>query len=181
MTVGRFSEQKGHRYLLAAIPDVLARHPATYFLWAGEGDLEADLRAEARRLGLEGQVRFLGRRDDVPHLLAAADPFVLPSLFEGLPLAVLEAMAARLPVVGTRVCGTSEAVQDGVTGRLVPPEDAAALTAAIVQVLDAPDLAARWGAAGRARVAHEFNAARMVGEVVAVYEEEDRGCKHASV
>lgn len=169
LTVGRLTEQKGHRYLLEAIPAVVAREPEVDFLWAGEGPLEGELRERARALGVAPWVHFLGRRDDIGALLAAADLFVLPALFEGLPLAALEAMAAGLPVVGTRVCGTSEAVADGITGRLVPAGDADALADAILEVLTRPELAAGWGAAGRLRVVREFSAARMARETMAVY------------
>jgi glycosyltransferase involved in cell wall biosynthesis len=94
--------------------------------------LERDLRQLCDQSGFGGCVSCLGHRTDVADLMTAADLFVLPSLFEGLPLVVLEAMTAGLPVIGTRVCGTTEAVVDGVTGRLVPPGDAPALAAAIL-------------------------------------------------
>jgi len=103
--------------------------------------------------------------------MAAADLFVLPSLFEGLPLVALEAMAAGLPLVGTRVCGTAEVIVDGITGCLVEANDADALSEAILGTLARPELAARWGAAGRRHVAHQFSAARMARETAAVYEE----------
>jgi glycosyltransferase involved in cell wall biosynthesis len=171
LTVARFTEQKGHRVLLAAIPSILAACPDARFLWVGTGPLQAALREEARARGLSGAVRFLGQRGDVPALLATADLVVLPSFFEGLPLVVLEAMAAGRPLVATRACGTNEAVRDGVTGRLVPPGDAAALAAAVVEALASPGLAARWGDAGRERWRREFTAARMVRETSAVYDE----------
>jgi glycosyltransferase involved in cell wall biosynthesis len=171
LTIARFTEQKGHRVLLEAIPAILAACPEARFLWVGTGPLEEALREEVRARGLASAVRFLGRRDDVPALLAAADLVVLPSLFEGLPLVVLEAMAAGRPVVATRVCGTDEAVHDGVTGRLVPPGDAAALAAAVVEALTSPGLAARWSEAGRERWRREFTATRMVRETAAVYDE----------
>jgi glycosyltransferase involved in cell wall biosynthesis len=171
LTVGRLTEQKGHRFLLDAAPAILAQEPRTYFLWVGDGPLAEALRKRARARGLEDRVRLLGQRSDVPELLAAADLFVLPSLFEGLPLAILEAMAANLPVVGTRVCGTREAIDDGVTGRLVQPGDVAALATAVLEVLTQPALAARWAVAGRARVEQEFSAARMARETAAIYAE----------
>ena len=171
LTVGRFTRQKGHRALAEAVPAALARCPEAYFVWVGAGPLERTLRARVGALGVGDRVRFAGQCPDVPELLAAADLFVLPSLFEGLPLVVLEAMAAGLPVVGTRVCGTAEAVVDGVTGRLVDAGDAAGLAAAVVETLARPDVAARWGAAGRERVAREFSATRMARETAAIYEE----------
>jgi glycosyltransferase involved in cell wall biosynthesis len=171
LTIGRFTEQKNHKCLLDAVPSVLARVPSTYFMWAGTGPLEDELRRLVLERGLENNVRFLGRRTDVPDLMQAADLFVLPSKFEGLPLVVLEAMAAGLPVVGTDVCGTGEAVRDGVTGRLVAPEDAAALSAAISAVLLDSRQASRMGAAARYIFHREFTVARMVTETEAIYAE----------
>ncbi len=171
LTAGRLDDQKGHRTLLGAAPAVLRRAPDVHFLWLGRGPLESELRAHIRAHGLEGHVHLLGHRDDAPDLLAAADLFVLPSLFEGLPLAVLEAMRAGLPVVGTRVCGIDEIVRDRHTGRLVPPLDAAALADAILETVQHPHRAARWGAAGQALVAREFSAARMAREMTTVYED----------
>jgi glycosyltransferase involved in cell wall biosynthesis len=156
---------------------VLEQMPDAVFVWVGGGPLEAELRERVQTLGLEDSVRFAGQRNDVPDLMAAADLLVLPSLVEGLPLVVLEAMASGLPVVGTCVTGTSEAVVDDVTGRLVPPgrltgpSDASELVAAISQVLQDPVRAARWGAAGRAMVERDFNAARMAAETAKVYQE----------
>jgi len=171
LTVGRMTPQKGHATLLAAAPRVLTMCPNASFLWAGEGPLQPELRLGADELRLTDQVRFLGQCGDVQSLYAAADLFVLPSRFEGLPLALLEAMAAGLPVVGTCVCGTEEAVLDGVTGRLVPGGDSEALAEAIVEALSDPAKAARWGDAGRRRVAEHFTASRMARETAALYEE----------
>ena len=171
LTVGRMTEQKGYDDLLAAIPDVLARQSAAHFVWVGEGPRERRLRPLVRARGLDAHVHLVGSRPDVPELMAAADLFVLPSLLEGLLLVVLEAMAAGLPVIGTQVCGTAEAVRDGVTGRLVPVQDPEALTAALLEVLECPTLAAQWGAAGRRRVEREFSAARMARETATIYDE----------
>lgn len=171
LTVGRFTMQKGYHIFAGAVPTVAARHPDTHFIWVGVGPMEGELRARVRDNGLADRVHFVGQRADVPALMAASDLFVLPSLFEGLPLVVLEAMAAGLPVVGTRVCGTDEAVIDGVTGRLVEAGDAPALADAILETLARPGLAARRGAAGKRRVTREFGAARMADETAAIYEE----------
>jgi glycosyltransferase involved in cell wall biosynthesis len=137
----------------------------------GEGAEEDALRQQLAALGVDRHVTFTGQRSDVPALLAAADVFVLPSLYEGLPLVALEAMAVGRPIVGTRVCGTDEVVADGVTGRLVEARDAAALATALLEVLLQPDLRARWGDAGRRRFAEQFTAARMARQMADVYEE----------
>jgi len=169
INVARLAPQKGHHLLIDAIPAVLRARPNARFLWVGEGPLREELAARLRDEGLESRVRLLGKRADVPDLLAAADLFVLPSQFEGLPLSALEAMAAGLPVVATRVSGTTEAVVDGVTGRMVEPENAPALAEAMLAVLSDRALAQRWGAAGRRRVAEKFGAARMAREVDKIY------------
>jgi glycosyltransferase involved in cell wall biosynthesis len=147
------------------------------FLWIGGGPLEEELRARVSAAGLPDHVRFAGHRDDVPDVIAAADVFLLASMVEGLPLVVLEAMAAGRPVVGTRVPGTSEVVEDGVTGRLVEPGgldgsgESEALAEAILEPLRNPQLAASWGAAGRALFEEKFTARRMAANTARVYEE----------
>jgi glycosyltransferase involved in cell wall biosynthesis len=116
-------------------------------------------------------VLFLGRRDDIPALLAQCDVCVLPSLSEGLPLAVLEAMAAGKPVVACAVGGVPELVADGQTGLLVPPADPQALAAAIRGLLSDPVLARQLAAAGQARVLQDFSIGAMVARITAIYEE----------
>ena len=170
LTVGRLTEQKGYTYLLDAACIVAAELPGTHFLLAGEGPLESQLRARARACGASRNVHFLGSRPGVAHLMSACDLFVLPSLFEGLPLVVLEAMSAGRAVVATRVCGTDEAVADAVTGRLVPARDAETLAEAITYALLNPELRDAWGQAGRERVGVQFTARRMAGEVAAIYD-----------
>jgi glycosyltransferase involved in cell wall biosynthesis len=167
LAVARLERQKGHRFLLEAA----VRIPGATFALAGDGPARAELEACARELGVADRVVFLGRRSDVPRLLASCDVFVLPSLWEGLPLAALEAMAAGVPVVATAIGGTDEAVLDGTSGLLVPPADSATLAAAIRRVLDEPALAKRLGEAGRARVRERFSAEAMVAGVAGVYEE----------
>ena len=171
LTVGKLTVRKGYRTLIETLPAVIEREPETYFVWVGEGALEDELRRRAHALGLGERVLFTGYREDVPDLMAASDLFVLASLAEALPLVVLEAMASGLPVVGTRVCGTSEAVRDGVTGRLVTAGDPDALAAAIIEVLESRTLAARWGGAGRTLAEREFGAGRMARETSEIYEE----------
>jgi glycosyltransferase involved in cell wall biosynthesis len=145
--------------------------PPAVFLFAGDGPERPRLEATARALGIADRVRFLGHRTDVPELLALCDLFVLPSLYEGLPLSVLEAMAAARPVVASAVGGTDEAVVHGETGLLVTPASAASLCEAISSLLADRERAVRMGRAGQARATREFSVDRMVSGVVAVYEE----------
>jgi glycosyltransferase involved in cell wall biosynthesis len=172
LEIGRLCDVKGQRELIAALPK-LARTDVTLLL-VGE-DLEAGgayrtaLERQARELGIGDRVRFLGRRDDVPALLAAADALVLPSSIEGLPLVVLEAMAAGRPVVATSVGGTPEAVVDGETGLLVPPGDIEALAHAIDALLGDPELARRLGEAGGRRVRERFDADAAAQRVLGLY------------
>lgn len=171
LTVGRYTDQKGHCYLADAVPAIRAAVPDVHFVWVGDGPLEDDLHGQVAGLGVGGCVHFLGKRSDVADLLAACDLFALPSLFEGLPAVILEAMAAGRPVVATAVCGSSETVRDGETGRLVPPRSPAALAEAITDALAQPARAAEWGAAGRRRFEQQFTAARMARETASLYEE----------
>jgi glycosyltransferase involved in cell wall biosynthesis len=167
LTLARLDRQKGLPVLLEAA----SRVPEARFLVAGEGPERPMLEAEIRRLELGGRVTLLGHRDDVPRLLADCDLFVLPSLYEGLPVSVLEAMAAGRPVVATAIGGTDEAVVDGETGLLVAPGNAEALAKKIREVLADPVLARRLGDAGRQRVVREFSAESMVRQVTNLYEE----------
>lgn len=169
LTVARFTEQKGHRYLLHAIPGVVAVHPSAHFVWVGTGPLENTLKRAARDQFLEQHISFLGNREDVLDLMSEADVFVLPSEFEGLPLVLLEAMAAGVPVVGSRACGIREVVRNGVSGRLVPVSSPAALATAILEVLLDPNKAAQWARRAQERVMRAFTAERMVRETAAVY------------
>ena len=127
--------------------------------------------ASARAFRLGGTVHFAGHREDVPRLLAASDLLVLPSLYEGLPNVVLEAMRFRKPVVATAAPGTTEVVADGQTGLLVPLRDPPALAQAIRTIVQDPDRGRRLGAAGRARVESEFRVETMIDGYAALYEE----------
>ncbi len=167
MTPARLHAQKGHEYLVAAAAAV----PGATFVFAGDGPLRADLEAQAREAGVADRCLFLGERSDVPDLLAAADLVVLPSLFEGLPVAVLEAMAAERPVVATAIGGTDEAIASEKSGLLVPPRDAAALAAAIRRLQADPGLAGRLAAAARTRVEQDFSAEAAARDVMRIYDE----------
>lgn len=135
----------------------------------GDGPLLPALRDRAAVLGIAGRVHLPGFRDDVPDLLPALDAFAFPSREEGLGSALLEAMAAGVPVVATRAGGIPEVVRDGVDGLLVPPADPPALAAALDRILRDPAAADRRAASARARVAAEFAADRMVAETLRHY------------
>lgn len=153
--LGRLNRQKRVDVLLRAI----ARVPAARLEVAGEGEEEASLRALSRELGVEGRVAFLGGRTDVPELLARAEVFVLPSDSEGLPNALLEALAAGTPSVATDIPGNRDVARDGEEALLVPPGDSERLAHALTRVLSDRALASRLGEAGRKR-AREFDLER---------------------
>ena len=166
LAVGNLYPVKDHATLLRAT----ARLPEDVRVAiAGRGEEEANLRRLASELGLASRCQLLGVRDDVERLLAAADVFVQPSRSEGLPLAVLEAMAAGLPVVASRVGGIPEAVVEGRTGLLVEPGEPALLAGALEQVLADADRAASMGEAGRRRSEEEFSIQTMVQRYLRLY------------
>jgi glycosyltransferase involved in cell wall biosynthesis len=169
VVVANFIAYKGHRYFLEAWSRVVASHPHAVALLAGDGPERPACEAIANELGISRRVRFLGTRHDVPALLAAADLLVHPSLEEGFCNAIVEAMAAGLPVVATSVGGNPEAVVDGETGYLVPPRDAAALAEAITRVWSRADGGRAMGQAGSARARTEFDVGRMVSAYETVY------------
>jgi len=173
LCVARFAPQKAHEVLIAALAEARKQAPVRLLLVGGDpyGDGEQRARAVARELGVEQDRTcvFAGIRRDVPALLGAADAFVMASRWEGLGLVFLEAMAAGLPVLSTNVSAIPEVVQDGITGQLVPPDNAPALTAAMLQWAGDPDRRQAYGAAGMERVAAKFGLDRMVEQTLAIY------------
>jgi glycosyltransferase involved in cell wall biosynthesis len=157
VAVGNLYPVKDHATLLRA----LVRIPPARVAIAGRGDQEEPLRRLAAQLGVSERVHLLGLRDDVDVILTAADVFVQPSLSEGLPLAVLEAMAHGVPIVASRVGGIPEAVEDGKSGFLVPPGRPDALASALDRLLAAPELRAATAVAARERAAAEFSLEHM--------------------
>lgn len=155
VAVGRFKAPKDYVTLVRALARL--KTGAFHARIVGDGPDRTHVESEIRRLGLADAVELMGEREDVDAFLDAADVFVLSSRSEGLPLSLLEAMAAALPVVASAVGGVPEVVVDGETGTLVPPEDAEALSEALARLIESPELRERFGKAGRARVESEFS------------------------
>lgn len=170
--LGRLCDVKGQRELIRSLPSL----PDVRLILIGKdlergGAFQAELECEAEQLGVRERVLFTGHRDDAQALLAEADVVALPSWTEGLPVAVLEAMAQARPVVATPVGGTPEVVVDGETGLLVPPRDHEALAGAIGRLLADPELRRRLGEAGRRRVEERFSLDAMTTRMLAIYDE----------
>ena len=154
-------ERKGHEFLLQAAAALKKDGVKLHYKIAGDGPSRHSLEQQAARLGLQDEVSFLGFIADPAEFLAQVDVLVMPSLYEGLGVAVLEAMAAGKAVIGTRVGGLPESIVDEVTGLLVPPRDAGALADAIAKLVRAPALAVAMGEKGRARVLQDFTLEKM--------------------
>ena len=172
-TVGNIAAlvpHKGQRYLVDAAQAVVRAMPDAHILIFGEGELRPALSRQIKHLGLEHHVQLAGFRPDILSLLKGLDVFVMSSLTEGLGTSILDAMAASKPLVGTTAGGIPEAVEDGVTGILVPPHNAAALADAILRLLQDGALRRRMGEAGLERVRALFNVDRMIDQTLAVYE-----------
>jgi glycosyltransferase involved in cell wall biosynthesis len=172
--VGTFKRQKGHEYLVAAAAAVAPRDPRVHFLLVGDGELLPDIVRRVAAAGLQDRVHFLGTRRDVPALLAASDSFVLPSLWEGLPVALVEAMASGLPVIATEVSGTRQVMVAERTGWLVPPGDAARLADAMLDLLADPERACTRAGAGRERVVERFAAHHQAEHLARLFRRDAR-------
>jgi glycosyltransferase involved in cell wall biosynthesis len=168
--IANLNRYKDHPTFLTAAAEVALLFPAVRFLLVGEGSMRPSIEARMVELGLEEYIVLAGARSDIPAVLSAIDIFVLASHEEGLPNSILEAMAAGKPVVATNVGGVAEAVEDGVTGLLVPHADPAALASAIRRLLADPGEAAAMGRAGRERVVCTFTMEAMVRATEAAYD-----------
>ncbi len=172
--VARFAAQKAHNCLLRALQDL----QGNFDLWLiGDGPDIEQARANSVRLGVSDRVVFMGARNDVPELLAKAHIFVLASNYEGLPISILEAMRAGLPVVASDVGGVGESVCDGENGFLVPRGDVLTLRERLQRLISNETLRAKMGAASRRRYVEEFTSEQMVSKTLAVYKKV-LACKH---
>lgn len=171
LTVARLTGEKGHEYLIHAAKRVANETEKVRFLFVGDGILRSKLEDQVRQLRLDQVISFLGVRRDVPELLAISDLFVLPSLYEGQGRALVEAMAAGLPVVATKVGGIPDVISDGQNGILVAALDSDALAVAILELLNNEEKARQMGEAGKRRVDPEFSVETMVRKIESVYEE----------
>ncbi len=168
--VGWLLPIKGPMVLLEAMASVWRTHPEIRLVYVGKGDLEADLRRRAKELGRAESVFFFGWREDVAEILHVFDVVVLPSRNEGMGRVLVEAMAASRPVIGSHVGGIPDLIADGENGILFPPEDAAALSAAIQRLAGDEALRGRMGRNGRAR-AERFDLAHMIARIESLYDE----------
>lgn len=168
--VGSLYPVKGHACLFHALRTVLAHRPKTRLLVIGQGDLEQTLEQKVSELGIEQAVSFLGLRNDVPRVLPLLDLFVLPSLSEGLSLALLEAMSAGVPVIASKVGGNPEIVVNGETGYLVPPQRSEELASRIIELMSDQESTRLLGERGREWVAREFTTARMLERYQDLYD-----------
>ncbi len=167
---GRFERQKGFAHLIDAMARVAAAAPDAHLLLFGDGPLRPQLEAQAASLGLGKVIRFAGWRDDLPALLPAAEVFCLSSLWEAFGYVLLDAMAARVPIVATAVDGVPEVLDGGRLGALVAPADPAALADALLQLLADPRRRAEWADAGRRELESRYPVASMIRRHEAWYE-----------
>lgn len=175
ITVGNLYPVKGQRYLLDAFAEVRKQHPDVHLAIAGRGELDAPLRARAEELGVGDAFHLLGLRSDIPDILSEGDIFVLPSLSEGLPLAILEAMFAGLPIIASAVGEIPTVLEDGKSGMLVPPGETDALTDAIRALLKNPGQAVVYGDRAKSRATQDYCVDGMVAKYATLYRKAGKG------
>lgn len=164
-TVARLSPPKGHSFLLESVSLLLPKHPLLKLLLAGDGELKESLYRQSHALHIDGCVIFLGSRSDITDILSAADIFVLPSISEGTPLALIEAMASGKPIIATNIPGIAKLIEHEKTGVLVPPGDADALAEAVDRLLRAPAMARSMGDAARSIAREKFDIRATIVEL----------------
>ncbi len=169
-SIGRMHHQKGYYYLLRAASAIVRERKDVYFVLVGDGPEMNQLQEESERMGLADHVRFMGAMDNASELIPAFDIFVLPSLWEGFPIVLLEASAAGKPIVATSIDGSKEIIRDGVNGILVPPKDPERLSKAILRLVAQPALRRRLGKAARSQALREFDVKQMAKRISDIYE-----------
>jgi glycosyltransferase involved in cell wall biosynthesis len=164
LATGNLTEVKGYQYLIAAVADLVNKGVAVKCFIAGQGELKDSLDRQIEEMRLEDSVKLLGYRDDVPALLGAADIFCMPSLSEALPYSLLEALAAGVPVVASRVGGIPEVITHGKEGFLVPAKNVSELCMAIQQLVSNPELRKKMSSQALATVSGRFSVGKMLSE-----------------
>jgi glycosyltransferase involved in cell wall biosynthesis len=170
-TLGRLAWKKGQEYFLSAAAEILKEEPRVTFVLVGDGPLRAQLEEQARALGIAARVKFLGQRLDSQTVISLFDIFVLPSVIEGMPNALLEAMALEKPVVVTNAGGNAEVVQDGTTGFVVPTRQPTAMAQRILQLLRHEALAQGFAAAARRSVRQQYSFHQTLQAMETLYED----------
>jgi glycosyltransferase involved in cell wall biosynthesis len=169
--IGRLAPQKGLQYLLRAAPEVLRENPTALFVFAGDGPERQALQAEANDLGLRDAVRFLGVQENIPELLAAIDVLTMPSLSEGMPMALLEAMACGKAVVASRVGAITKVIEHRVNGWMIDSGDVSGLAEGLKEILGCGDLRRRLGRAAKQTIESRFSAEIMAKNYLEIYRE----------
>jgi glycosyltransferase involved in cell wall biosynthesis len=168
-TVARLHRQKGILYLLRAAKEIHGRHPEATIVVVGGGPLEESLRRQAAKLELGRNFLMLGERTDAREILSLFDIFVLPSLWEGLPLVLIEAAALGKPMIATDIDGVREVIRNGENGILVPPRDPAKLAESVIRLIEDPSLASKLGVNAEKEIPHLFPLSRMVEKTQQLY------------
>ena len=171
VSVGRFAPEKGHRYLIAALNLLNQRNIAWRCTFLGEGELEPELHALASEYGISEQIAFPGFCEDVFSVLLTADVFVLPSLHESSPNALIEAMGIGMPCIASNVGGIVDLIEDEVNGIRVPPKDPTSLAAALQRILTEPDFAKRLGKNARATIQQKFDTTESMRRLENIYQQ----------
>ncbi len=169
--VGRFNPQKNHKGFLKIAESILRQRKNTTFVMIGDGHLREEIEQKAKELNIHSSFRFLGFRKDVEKILNCADVFLFPSLWEGLPVAALEAMAAGLPIVGANTPGVKMAVKDGITGYLCELDDINRFTDTVIALLDDSKLRTQFGSKAHEIAIEKFSHAASSKSLISLYEE----------
>ena len=168
--IARLAPEKGHIFCLEAFKMVVNRFPKAKLIIVGDGILRPDIEAKIKELNLDENVIMSGYREDIPEILASLDISLHTSIWEGMPIAIIEAMLSAKPIIATRVGGIPELIEDGVSGLLVPALQAGALSASMERLINDKTLAANMGEVARARAKERFNSDVMMGSITNLYD-----------